>query len=166
MKLTTINKKKEISQVFLNKKKIIFSFCVVYYIQNQFNENRFCFIIKKKHGNSPERNRIRRKLREALRAKELEDIHAVSKNIKKKPLCPFPDNFSKSSFQSKVTPHEKQINDINIKKIELNNILKGNFLDFIFICNRNMLDVNYKTLQEEINKLYVISKKNYKKVTK
>lgn len=65
--LETLKKNSEFQLVFENGHSIHGKYLVVYFLHNSFNCNRFGFCVGKKLGSAVCRNRVKRRLREAVR---------------------------------------------------------------------------------------------------
>ena len=64
---TILRKQNEFSKIYNKGKTITSEYVVVFYIKNELGYNRRAFIASKKIGNSVERNRARRLIREFYR---------------------------------------------------------------------------------------------------
>lgn len=66
-KINTIKKNSDFQQVFEKGHSINGRYLVVYFLHNQFEDQRFGFCVGRKLGPAVERNRVKRRLREVIR---------------------------------------------------------------------------------------------------
>ena len=61
-----IKKNEEIKKIINNSKKVISNCFIVYYINNDYNYNRFCISVSKKIGKAHIRNLFKRRIKDIL----------------------------------------------------------------------------------------------------
>lgn len=70
LKSDVLRKKEDFKQIYKKEKSVPSRFVVLFYKKNEFPYNRKAFLASKKVGNSVQRNRARRLLRESYRQLE------------------------------------------------------------------------------------------------
>lgn len=82
--MITIKKNNDFQYIYKSKSKYFGKYSLIYVVKNNLNYNRFGFVVSKKNGNAPIRNRIKRLFRESIRKnktnfKQSFDIILISK---------------------------------------------------------------------------------------
>lgn len=70
LKTDVLRKKEDFTKLYKKGKSVASKFVVLFYKKNEFSYNRKAFLASKKVGNSVQRNRARRLLRESYRQLE------------------------------------------------------------------------------------------------
>jgi len=68
--MKTIKKNQEFQIIYRDNQKVFGNYCLIYISKTKQNYNRYGFVVSKKVGNAPTRNRIKRLFRETIRLNE------------------------------------------------------------------------------------------------